>query len=95
MPIVCCLLELHIPYSQSLKEKRSVIRRTSDRLRNRFNFSISEIGHQESWQRGMLGAVSIGPDRVRLEQLAHDLVSESEKLLEGALVRYEIDFFDI
>ncbi len=51
MPIVFCSLEIHLPHSHSLKEKRSVLRKVVDRLRSRFNFSVSEIEHQELWQR--------------------------------------------
>ena len=49
MPIVFCSLEIHLPHSHSLKEKRSVLRKVVDRLRSRFNFSVSEIEHQELW----------------------------------------------
>jgi uncharacterized protein YlxP (DUF503 family) len=33
MPIAYCTLELFLPYSQSLKEKRMVLRKAQDRLR--------------------------------------------------------------
>ena len=94
MPIVFCSLEIHLPYSHSLKDKRNVLRKTADRLRSRFNFSVSEIDHQELWQRGRLGAVSIGPDAKKLEELAESLVRESEKILGGDLVSYRIEIFD-
>jgi uncharacterized protein YlxP (DUF503 family) len=94
MPIVFCSLEIHLPYSHSLKDKRNVLRKTADRLRARFNFSISEIDHQELWQRGRLGAVSIGPDAGRLEELAESLVREAENVLGPDLISYKIDIFD-
>lgn len=94
MPIVFCSLEIHIPDSHSLKEKRSVVRKTAGRLRARFNFSISEIEHQDLWQRARLGAVSIGPSRKDLERLSEKLIRESERILGGALLRYEVDFFE-
>lgn len=71
-----------------------VIRKTQDKLRSRFNFSISEIEHQELWQRARIGAVSIGPDRKKLEQISEDFIRESEKILGPDLVSYEIEFFD-
>ncbi len=94
MPIVFCSLEIHLPYSHSLKDKRNVLRKTADRLRSRFNFSVSEIEHQDLWQRGRLGAVSIGPDAKRLEELAESLVRESERILGGDLVSYHIEIFE-
>jgi uncharacterized protein YlxP (DUF503 family) len=94
VPIVFCSLELHLPYCHSLKEKRNIIRKVTGRLRSRFNFSISELGHQETWQRGRIGAVSVGPDRRKLERLAHSLIEEGERILGGDLIRYEIEYFD-
>ena len=67
LPIVYCSLELYLPYCQSIKEKRNVIRKLSGRIRSRFNFSVAEIGYQELRQRGLIGAVSIGCDRRKLE----------------------------
>jgi len=94
VPIVFCSLELHLPGCHSLKEKRSVLQKAAGRLRSKFNFSISELDYQDTWQRGRLGAVSIGPDRRKLEQLAEQLVAESERVLGGDLLRYEIEFFE-
>ncbi len=94
MPIVFCSLEIHLPHSQSLKEKRMIVRKTAGRLRSRFNFSVSEIGHQELWQRARLGAVSIGPDRIELERISNQLIEECEGILGGDLLRYSIEIFD-
>lgn len=71
-----------------------MLRRTADRLRARHNFSVSEIDHQELWQRGRLGAVSIGPDAKRLEELAESLIREAENILGPDLISYNIELFD-
>ncbi len=94
MPIVFCSLELHLPDCHSLKEKRNVLRKAAERLRSRFNFAISELDHQGVWQRGRLGAVSVGPDRQKLERLAEQLIAEGERVLGGDLVRSEVEFFE-
>ena len=94
MPIVFCSLEIYLPYSRSLKEKRNVVRKTTDRLRSRLNFSVAEIGYQELHRRARLGAVSVGPDRVTLERVSNRLIRESEKILGGDLVDYRVDIFD-
>ncbi len=94
MPIVYCSLEIHLPYSHSLKEKRNVLRKTMDRLRARFNFSISEIGHQDVWQRARVGAVSIGPDRKVLERVSTQFIRESERILGSDLVRYDVEILE-
>lgn len=94
MPIVFCSFEIYLPTSRSLKEKRNLLRKTADRLRSRFNFSISEIEHQDLRQRGRLGAVSIGPNRGELEKISQRLVRETERILGSDLVRCEIEIFE-
>jgi uncharacterized protein YlxP (DUF503 family) len=48
--------------SQSLKEKRMVMRSLKDRLSSRFNLSIAEIGANDKWQIGELGMATVGND---------------------------------
>ncbi len=71
-----------------------IVRKTAGRLRSRFNFSVSEIDHQELWQRARLGAVSIGPDRIELERISNQLIRECERILGGDLLRFNIEIFD-
>ncbi len=55
MRVAICILELHIPGVNSLKAKRQVLKSLIQRLRNRFNVSVSEVGLQDLWQRSELG----------------------------------------
>ena len=51
-------VELHIPHSQSLKDKRMVLRSIKDRVK-KFNVAVAEVAHQDVWQRAGLGIVAI------------------------------------
>jgi uncharacterized protein YlxP (DUF503 family) len=64
-----CLLtvELMIPWSRSLKDKRSAVQGLKNRLRARFNASVAEVSHQDKWQRAMLAVCMLGSDRGQLE----------------------------
>ena len=48
-------LDLRLHGTQNLKQKRSVIQKLLGRCRNRFPASCSEVGHQDLWQRSLLG----------------------------------------
>jgi len=48
-------IEIFIPWSRSLKDKRSVIKSLQDRIKARFNVSIAEINYQDKWQRSLIG----------------------------------------
>ena len=53
-------IELHIEASRSLKDKRSVVKSITEKVRNKFkNVSISEVGSNDLWQKATLGACVI------------------------------------
>ncbi len=86
MPVVGVLtLEIHVEYSHSLKEKRQVLKSLKDRLRQRFNISIAEIDHLDSWQASLIAAVTVSNDRVHAEQVLQAVEADAAKLLGGAL----------
>lgn len=76
-------LELHIPASDSLKAKRSVVNRVKERIRSRFNASVAEVDHQELWQRAAIGVAIVGEERGVVDRVLHDILAcvESEDRL--------------
>ncbi len=62
MIVGAAAVELHVHGSQSLKEKRGVVRSISARVRNRFNVSVAEVGGQGTWQRATLGLTAAGSE---------------------------------
>ncbi len=55
-------VELHIPDSHSLKEKRSVVRPVTEGLKKVASVSVAEVDFQESWQRCSLGIALVARD---------------------------------
>jgi uncharacterized protein len=53
-------IELHIPTSHSLKEKRAVIKPILEGARRRFQVAAAEVDHQGKWQRASLGFAVVG-----------------------------------
>ena len=58
-------LELHIPTSRSLKEKRAALRPIIEGIRHRFQISVAEVGYQDKWQRALVGMAVVS------DSLAH------------------------
>lgn len=54
-----CRLELQIPGSGSLKDKRRVLQSLMTRLRNEFNVSVAEVDRQEAWQRATVAVACV------------------------------------
>jgi uncharacterized protein YlxP (DUF503 family) len=94
MPIAYCTLELYLPFSQSLKEKRMVLRKAQDRLRARSSFSIAEVDYQDLWQRAKLAAVTVGADHAILERVTQQFVREAENILAELLVDCQVSYLD-
>jgi uncharacterized protein YlxP (DUF503 family) len=92
MPVGLLTLEIHLPYSHSLKEKRAVLRKIKDRLRSRFNVAVAEMDHRDVWQVATLGVVSVSDSRQLLDTLLHDVLRASEGILGEDVTRYDIEF---
>jgi len=63
------VVEIYIHGCRSLKAKRGVVRSISQRVRNRFNLSVAEVGGQDTWQRAVLGLAAAGSNRVAVRKL--------------------------
>lgn len=55
MVIGACELTLHLPESQSLKDKRQVIKSLIARVRNQFEVAIAEVDEHDRWQLAKIG----------------------------------------
>ena len=64
-----CTVELFIPGSQSLKDKRHVLLSLKDRLREKFNLSVAEVDGQDLWQKAVLGLVCVANERRYVNQV--------------------------
>lgn len=62
MTIGLLTIDLLIPGSRSLKDKRRVVKSLKEQLRSRFNTSIAEVEPKEHWGRARLAACVVGDD---------------------------------
>jgi uncharacterized protein len=62
-------IEVHIPHSLSLKDKRKVVRPFVEGLRRLASLSVAEVGMHDTWQRGAFGVAIVAPDASELERL--------------------------
>jgi uncharacterized protein YlxP (DUF503 family) len=73
-------LDLVIGQSHSLKEKRMVLRRIRDRVRDKLGVAIHEVGAQDQWQRAQLGFAVASGDK----QQAHAVIDEVVRVIHAA-----------
>ena len=91
MVVALLSIELHLPGSRSLKDKRMVLRGIKDRLR-KFNVAVAEVDHHDLWQRAGLGVVTISTTNAHADQELAAVVDEIERLEPGLITRTEVDY---
>src|SRR5262249_49167510 len=62
MVVGCLELTLSIESAQTLKEKRSVVRRCSERMKNKFNVAVAEVGANDEARRAVIGITTVAND---------------------------------
>jgi len=93
MYIVYGSVHIYLPLSSSLKDKRQVIQSIINRIRKRFNVSISEVDHHDLWQRSALGwaaACSSYNDAKMINDVIRDTFEKYEDLAEMTHFESEI-----
>jgi uncharacterized protein len=78
MVVASLTLELQVPGSQSLKDKRQAIRSLRDKIRTKFNVSVAEVDNQDLWQRATIGVAVVSGDG----KLAHEILDKVRALAE-------------
>ncbi|ADI01885.1 MULTISPECIES: DUF503 domain-containing protein [Syntrophothermus] len=93
MVVIYGKVELHLPYSQSLKEKRQVVKSISDRVRKRFNISIAEVAGHNLWQASTLGFSAVAKSYAETERFVQALKETLDLHDEEAhVIDFEYDY---
>ncbi|MDC3414099.1 DUF503 family protein [Aquibacillus sp. 3ASR75-11] len=74
--------ECLIYHAQSLKQKRSVVKKIVTRLQNEYNVSVSELDYQDLWQRTLVGIVTVSSDRVQAERVIEHALKKMDSFPE-------------
>lgn len=80
MIVGICTVELFISESQSLKDKRQVLHSLKDRLRGKFNLSVSEVDGQDLWQKAVLGMACVANEGNHVNQVLEQALNVIKSL---------------
>ncbi|WP_028951138.1 DUF503 domain-containing protein [Sulfurihydrogenibium subterraneum] len=75
MMIGSLVMQIHIHDAGSLKEKRMVIRSIKEKLRSKFNVSVSEVDNQDLWQLATVAVVTVAPDKNQVENILQNVIN--------------------
>ena len=68
-----------------------VLRSLKDRLRTKFNVSVSEVDHQDLWQRSQVSVVAVGSDEGFLKKMLEDAAMEAERIAPECMIQSNIE----
>ena len=86
-------LEIYLPYSHSLKEKRKRLSAIKDKLRKKYNVALAELEYQDKWQRSKIGVVTLNSQKRMVEKQFQRILADAESMIDGEIIQSEIHFF--
>lgn len=86
MYVAAAKISLHIPASQSLKDRRRVLRSLVDRTRQKFGAAVAEVGGQDTWQVAAVGVSVVSSNASHAQEMLDQVVSFIEEFSPEALV---------
>ncbi|WP_223636225.1 DUF503 domain-containing protein [Corallococcus sp. EGB] len=84
-------LTLQIPESASLKSKRQVLRRVTDRVKARFNVAVAEVDDQDLWQKASVALAVVGNDRRHVDEQLEKIIHFVEEMYVAPLMARETE----
>ncbi len=94
MVVAVCTLELEIPASHSLKDKRHVVKSLTTRVRQVFNVSIAEVDDLDAWQRATLGIVCVSSDANYARGLLEKVIDNIERMrMDAVIADYSVEIW--
>ncbi|MGI6375834.1 MAG: DUF503 domain-containing protein [Anaerolineae bacterium] len=85
-------VQLQVPASRSLKDKRQVVRSLTARLRNGYNVAVAEVDHLDSWQLATLGVAAVAGDLAYVQGLLQHVVDYIERQPGTVMLDYATEY---
>jgi len=89
MKILLMRVTLRANWVHSLKEKRMVIKSLMQRLRNKFNISVGEVGEQDIHQILVIGIAGVCGSSAQVDSTIESIISFIEENTDAEIVRIE------
>src|SRR5580765_3705042 len=82
---------LDIPSAQSLKAKRQVLRRVTDRVKAKFNAAVAEVDENDTWNRAVVGFCVIGNEKRFVQEQVDRIMRFIEEIYVVPVSRREFE----
>ena len=81
MIVGICQLTFLLPGNRTLKGKRQIVRKLSERIRNKFHVSVAEVGAQDRHQEAKIGVALVSND-ARLLNSMMDQIQQTVEFMQ-------------
>lgn len=85
-------IEIYIPASTSLKEKRMVLNHIRDKVRKKFNVSVAEVDYLEKWQRSLIAIAMVTAKKSFAEEVLTKIFQLLDSDLSFEINKYTIEY---
>jgi len=82
---------LSIDWANSLKDKRQCIKSIMDKMKNKFNISVAEIGENDNHTTGLIGFACVSNSKIHAEQTIDTVLRFIEANTEAEVYNIEIE----
>jgi uncharacterized protein YlxP (DUF503 family) len=73
MHVLALVVDLRLPSSHSLKDKRATVKTILEGARRRYQVAAAETDNQDKWQRAVLGFASVSSSRTHVAEVVDRL----------------------
>jgi uncharacterized protein YlxP (DUF503 family) len=84
-------LTLEIPAAASLKAKRQVLRRVTDRVKAKFNVAVAEVEDNDVWNRAVIALSVVGNERRHVNEQMDKILQFIEDLYVAPVAARELE----
>ena len=88
-------VDFFVHENQSLKGKRKIVKSMVDRVKNKFNVSVAEVGSNDMWQKIELGVSAVGNDRRHIDSSLGNVLGYLESLYLAEIVDTQTEIFNV
>lgn len=86
MKVVILELTLRANWVHSLKEKRMILKSLLSKLKNEFNVSVAEIGHQDTHQLLNIGIATIVHNNAQADSIVENILHFTEMNTQAEII---------
>ncbi|MBE9504190.1 MAG: DUF503 domain-containing protein [Proteobacteria bacterium] len=95
MVIGACKITIRISSVSSLKGKRQIVKKIVERVKNKFNSSIAEVGSHDKWQKAEIGFCVVGNEGSFVNSVLDKILDYIEDMQLAENIHSEIEIIHL